>query len=171
MFGMPLEDLLSWSSDEIQQLFDRATDLTAISLLFQDYESGEFERTLKGHTKAVHDAAWDPKGALLASCSADLTIKLWSVQDDYANLRTLHGHDHSVSSVCFMPNGEYLVSASRDKVVKVWEVGTGYCTRTLTGHGEWVRMVVSSEDGKMLASCSNDQVGSGATSEERGDES
>src|SRR6185369_13634370 len=30
-----------------------------------DYETGEFERTLKGHTKAVQDIAFDPKGNYL----------------------------------------------------------------------------------------------------------
>ena len=30
-----------------------------------DYETGEYERTLKGHTKAVQDLAFDPKGNFL----------------------------------------------------------------------------------------------------------
>jgi platelet-activating factor acetylhydrolase IB subunit alpha len=30
-----------------------------------DYETGEFERTLKGHTKAVQDIGFDPKGNFL----------------------------------------------------------------------------------------------------------
>lgn len=30
-----------------------------------DWETGEFERTLKAHTKAVHDADFDSKGNLL----------------------------------------------------------------------------------------------------------
>jgi WD40 repeat protein len=33
-----------------------------------------------------------------------------------------------------------------------------YCTKTLVGHLDWVRKVFPSEDGKWLASCSNDQV-------------
>ncbi|RUS13167.1 hypothetical protein BC937DRAFT_86235, partial [Endogone sp. FLAS-F59071] len=32
-----------------------------------------------------------------------------------------------------------------------------YCVKTFTGHNEWVRSVVPSEDGKLLVSCSNDQ--------------
>ena len=32
-----------------------------------DYETGEFERTLKGHTNAVQDAAFDPKGHWLGT--------------------------------------------------------------------------------------------------------
>jgi len=33
-----------------------------------------------------------------------------------------------------------------------------YCTRTFTGHREWVRSVKVHPDGTLLASCSNDQV-------------
>lgn len=33
-----------------------------------------------------------------------------------------------------------------------------YCTKTYTGHLEWVRSVVSSEDGRLLVTASNDQV-------------
>ena len=32
-----------------------------------DYESGEFERTLKGHTDSVQDVAFDQPGKLLGN--------------------------------------------------------------------------------------------------------
>jgi platelet-activating factor acetylhydrolase IB subunit alpha len=35
------------------------------SIKIWDYETGDFERTLKGHTKAVQDIAFDPKGNYL----------------------------------------------------------------------------------------------------------
>ena len=61
----------------------------------------------------------------LASCSADMSIRLWDFST-YECVRTMQGHDHNVSSVCFMPSGDFLVSASRDKSIKMWEVATGY---------------------------------------------
>ena len=45
-----------------------------------DFESGEFERTLKGHTNTVQFIAFDKSGKYLASCAADLSIKLWLVE-------------------------------------------------------------------------------------------
>jgi platelet-activating factor acetylhydrolase IB subunit alpha len=122
-----------------------------------DYETGDFERTIKGHTDSVQDIAFDHTGKVLASCSADMSIRLWDFTS-YECIRTLQGHDHNVSSVAFMPSGDFLVSSSRDKTLKMWEVSTGYCVKTYTGHREWVRTVKVSPDGSLLASCSNDQT-------------
>jgi platelet-activating factor acetylhydrolase IB subunit alpha len=133
-----------------------------------DYELGELERTLKGHTKAVLDVDFGgPRGGtLLASCSSDLTIKLWDPSDEYKNIRTLPGHDHSISSIRFIPSGaagaplsgNTLVSASRDKTLRIWDVTTGYCLKTIKGHADWVRAVTASADGRWLLSAGNDQV-------------
>ena len=133
-----------------------------------DWEMGELERTIKGHTKAVLDVDFGgPRGGtLLASCSSDLTIKLWDPSDDYKNIRTLPGHDHSVSAVRFVPSGaagapnsgELLVSASRDKTLRIWNVTTGYCLKTIRGHSEWVRTVCPSPDGRFILSGGGDQT-------------
>jgi platelet-activating factor acetylhydrolase IB subunit alpha len=61
-----------------------------------------------------------------ASCSYDLFIKLWKVDEDYKNFATLRGHEHSISSVRFMPGDDRLVSASRDQSIRIWEVATSY---------------------------------------------
>ncbi|XP_071501931.1 lissencephaly-1 homolog isoform X4 [Diadema antillarum] len=127
------------------------------SIKVWDYESGDFERTLKGHTDSVQDICFDHAGKILASCSADMTIKLWDFST-FECMKTLHGHDHNVSSVSFLSSGDHLVTSSRDKTIKQWEVATGYCVKTFTGHREWVRMVRPSPDGSLLASASNDQT-------------
>lgn len=123
-----------------------------------DYETGNFERTLKGHTDVVQDIAFDSQtGKLLCSCSADMSIRLWDFNETYVCIKTLQGHDHNVSSVTFTPSGDFIVSSSRDRTIKIWEVSTGYCVRTLTGHRDWVRQVRIYSDGSLMASCSNDQ--------------
>ena len=113
---------------------------------------------MKGHTDVVQDIAFDPQqGKLLVSCSADMSIRIWDIQETYSCIKTLQGHDHNVSSVAFTPSGDHVVSSSRDKTIKIWEVSTGFCIRTLVGHRDWVRQVRIFYDGSLMASCSNDQ--------------
>ncbi|KAF1977501.1 nuclear distribution protein PAC1 [Bimuria novae-zelandiae CBS 107.79] len=138
------------------------------SIKIWDWEMGELERTVKGHTKGVLDVDFGgPRGGtLLASCSSDLTIKLWDPTDEYKNIRTLPGHDHSVSAIRFIPSGaagapssgNLLVSASRDKTLRIWDVTTGYCVKTIRGHVDWVRDVAPSFDGRWLLSGGTDQT-------------
>ncbi|KAI9762533.1 MAG: protein with putative role during mitosis [Chaenotheca gracillima] len=133
-----------------------------------DWELGELEKTIKGHTGAILDVDYGgPRGGtLLVSCSSDLTIKLWDPRDEYKNIRTLYGHDHSVSAVRFVPSaatvapssGNLLVSASRDKTLRIWDTATGYCVKTLQGHTEWVRDVCPSSDGRYLLSTGDDST-------------
>ncbi|CAD6188412.1 unnamed protein product [Caenorhabditis auriculariae] len=123
-----------------------------------DYESGEYERTLKGHTEAVQDIAFDSTGKLLVSCSADMTVKLWEFGGMYSCLKTLKGHEHNISSVCFLPQGDFVLSASRDHTIKQWDISSGFCVYTFRGHSDWVRMVRVAPDGVHFASGGHDQT-------------
>ncbi|CAP37998.2 Protein CBR-LIS-1 [Caenorhabditis briggsae] len=123
-----------------------------------DYETGQLEKTLKGHTDAVNDIAIDAAGKQLVSCSTDLTIKLWDFGQSYDCLKSLKGHEHTVSSVTFLPTGDFVLSASRDHTIKQWDISTGYCVFTFRGHNDWVRMIRISHDGTLFASGSLDQT-------------
>ena len=122
-----------------------------------DFESGEFERSLKGHTDTVQDINFNASGKLLVSCSADMSIKIWDFSGTYECLKTLKGHDHNISSVTFLPAGDFVLSCSRDSTIKLWNVENGYCIHTFTGHTDWVRMVRVNENATYFASCSNDK--------------
>lgn len=126
-----------------------------------DWELGELERTLKGHTRAVSglDFGGRKGHTLLASCSSDLTVKIWDPSKDYSNIRTLSGHDHTVSAVRFLTStGNLLVSASRDGSVRIWDVSTGYCVKVIKPSDSWIRDVAPSFDGQWLVSGGRDQA-------------
>ena len=57
-----------------------ATASEDASIKLWDYEQGELENTLKSHTGIVSFIAFHPGGKTLASCSTDMTIKLWNLQ-------------------------------------------------------------------------------------------
>lgn len=149
-----------------------ATSSEDSSIKIYDWETGDFERTLKSHTKSVNDIDFQVERTtpslgqekkeplLLASCSSDLTIKLWDADNDYNCLRTLHGHDHVISAVRFLPTaGTHLASASRDRSIRIWDASTGFCTKTIDeAHGDWVRCLTPSFDGKLLLTGGSDQL-------------
>ncbi len=94
----------------------------------------------------VNCVNFEEQGRYLVSCSSDLSIKLWDLNNDYQCLKTLYGHDHNVSFVDFLLKGDFLISCSRDKTMKLWEISTGFCKRTYQGHEGWVRKVAISKD-------------------------
>ena len=81
----------------------------------------DLELTLKGHTDRVLAVAYSPTEDILASASADKTIRLWN-QNTGKALLTLTGHTAEVKSIAFSADGRYLISGSRDLTVRVWDV-------------------------------------------------
>jgi platelet-activating factor acetylhydrolase IB subunit alpha len=127
------------------------------SIKIWDHESGDLEKTLRGHIRSTNgvDFGGAPE-TVLASCSSDLTIKIWDPANGYANVRTLSGHEHSVSSVRFLKRGgNLLVSVSRDASVRIWDVGSGFCVRVLYAR-DWIYAVCPSGDGRWVVSGGRD---------------
>ncbi|KAG6817003.1 hypothetical protein H0H87_000898 [Tephrocybe sp. NHM501043] len=121
-----------------------------------DWETGEMERTLKGHTKSVTDCDFNSDGKMLGAFTP--SILLWNVTEEYTNFATLRGHEHSISSVRFIPGNTRLASSSRDETVRVWDVQTSHCIKVIRAHEEWIRCAIPSLDGRLLLTCSDDHT-------------
>lgn len=65
----------------------------------------------------VRSVAWSPDG-LLASGSADKTIKIWD--KNYKCIAELEHDDDWVTAVAWSPDG-LLASGSYDNIVKIWD--------------------------------------------------
>ena len=91
---------------------------------------------------------------MLATCSQDRTIKLWTVEH-LSNIMTLSGHRRGVWDIAFHPIQKLLVSVAGDGMIKGWNLETGECAWSM-GEGaalircQWIyynQVITGSLDG------------------------
>jgi WD40 repeat protein len=85
---------------------------------------GKQIRTSGGHGRVILKLVTHPKQPLLATCSADQTVRLWNA-DNGAAVRTLSGHADYVYAIAISPDGNLIASGSFDGEVRIWKVKDG----------------------------------------------
>jgi WD40 repeat protein len=84
---------------------------------------GKQVKNAGGHGEDVFKIVVNPKQPLLATASADKTVRLWTL--DLAPGKTLSGLTDYVYAVAFSPDGERVAAGSYDGTVAVWNVKDG----------------------------------------------
>ncbi len=88
-------------------------------------------KAITGHSGEIFEIAFSPDSTMLASASADNTVKIWNTAD--GSLRfTLTGHTDRVLSLAFSPQGDLLLSGSQDGTVKKWQMSDGQLVDTIS---------------------------------------
>ena len=105
---------------------------------------------LRGHAGIVYALAFSPDGTLLASGSADGTVRLWDPAKGTL-LATFSDHHAEVWQVAFSHDGRFLASAGYDHCVRLWDVATRRPAAVFSafGQGEYVW---ATPDGSYMAS-------------------
>jgi len=134
-----------------------------------------------GHEDRAWGVAWNPTKPLIATCSADRTVRLYYyTSSPAAPAFTLHasiptGHTKTVRAVAWSPSGTTLATASFDSNIGVFrrEAGDGEdgdgaldgsagdeweTVCMLEGHETECKSVAWSAGGNLLASCSRDKT-------------
>ena len=89
-----------------------------------------FNKDNGGHLGAVSSMVFLHALNILASCSSDKTVKLWSLDlTESDQMRLLHtfdesqgGHTGWVRVIIEIENGRYIATGGDDQKVKVWDV-------------------------------------------------
>jgi len=133
---------------------DAETRLQVQAALQQAVYNIRERNRLQGHTARVMSVSVSREG-LIASASADNTIKLWRL--DGTLVKTLKGHTDTVLSVSFSPDGQTIASAGLDQTIKLWRLD-GTVLRSWRGSDFRIQTIRFSPDGKTLASAGDDRL-------------
>ena len=118
----------------------------------------ELLSTFEGHTGPVYDVAFSSDGNMVASGSADKSIRIWNPHATTADekLIAILPYKDSVYTVAFSPDSHLLAGGSGNGIIQVWDAGTGDRIYEFDGHKDSVWAVDFSPDRTSLASASLD---------------
>lgn len=93
------------------------------------HEQKRFEQ----HVDKVNKVRCNPSGSLIATASADTTIKIWDGINCRQHLiasidsvtQPVHAHTDNVKDIAWSTDGSYLFSISADGQLKVWDMTSG----------------------------------------------
>lgn len=110
---------------------------------------------LRGHQAWVWDVALSPDGTLLASGSADRSIRIWEVETGEL-LEILTAHEAAVGALAFSPDGSRLVSGAWDGSLAVWDTETWEPVRVTFEPGARIHSLSFMVDGLLFATGTSD---------------
>jgi WD40 repeat protein len=108
------------------------------------------EKQFTGHTSwitTIADIRHPKERKVIATGSADKTIKLWDMDKSEPLISTLAGHGDTVSGLSYVVIGKLyvLISASYDKTVKLWNLENNNLLNSYTAHSDWISSVITLE--------------------------
>lgn len=130
-------------------------------------------KTFTGHGDEINQIRCNADGTRIATCSDDMTARIWNVESVYNSAESipglvasdavvvLEGHRHSVTTVGWCPNSSLnkhpmVATSSFDRTARLWDSVTGECLKIFCDHRRPVYTLSFSPDGYWLATGSGD---------------
>lgn len=100
----------------------------------------------------IRTIAWNPTGQLIATGSADRTLRIWNPERAQVKYSTdLRGHTAGIEKVLFNPvRDSELASCSSDGTVRFWDVRSKTCVSRLDVGGEAFTLSWSADGSTMV---------------------
>ena len=117
------------------------------------WQGGELAHTCLGHEGEITAIVISPDSQVIATGSADTTIKIWNLESGklictFGNLLTWSAHKAGIASLAFSPIAQTLASSSSDGTIKLWNLRSRECSQTIKGYANCLAF---SRDGQTLA--------------------
>ncbi|MCJ1483577.1 hypothetical protein MMC06_003745 [Schaereria dolodes] len=121
-----------------------------LSLKTQTYHDPS-SRGPGSHT--IRSIAWNPTGHLIATGSADRTLRIWNPEKTQVkNSTELRGHTGGIERVAWNPVKEAeLASISSDGTCKLWDVRSKSCVETIQLGGEGLTISWAADGSAIMA--------------------
>ncbi|MBX9579199.1 MAG: WD40 repeat domain-containing protein [Gemmataceae bacterium] len=117
------------------------------------------KKTLKDHSDTIYGLSFHPSGKLLASASADRTVKVW---DPAAGTRlyTLGEPTDWVYAVVWSPDGKHLAAGGVDQNLRLWaaDAAGGKLVKGVFAHQKPLLRLGYTKDGRTLFTAGEDKV-------------
>jgi WD40 repeat protein len=147
-----------WTPENDGEDFDHLVRLAESWPEEQDFGSlMEGRAVLRGHRDEVRCLAFSPDGGLIASGSADRTVRLWNLPEGRP-LQTLEGHRSAVNCLAISSNGRLLASGGKDSSAWLWRLPAAQTAVQLKGHSQMVLCLAITPDSRVLATGSADSA-------------
>jgi len=97
-------------------------------------------QTIKAHDLQINDLVYSTEKKIIGSCSDDMTIKLWKLEQKLEFLGTFRGHKKEVLVILFKPinfckvdstEKWTLISGSLDFSIRIWDLNSKSCLKFL----------------------------------------
>jgi WD40 repeat protein len=103
------------------------------------------------HASLIYATAFSPDGKLLASASADNSVRVWETSTGKEK-QAFTFNNEQLTSVVYFKDGKTLAAASMNGTIHILDVDNGKQKLTLTGHGQGqLRLALHSDDGKLFS--------------------